>query len=464
MFRDRKRIHQIYFVIDILLLIFSFYLPYKLNPSSLPSGPFGSRIYFSVFVFWGTTLLFLLNNSNLYVTDRYLGIVQESWLVTKCVLFSSVLAALFIFVAKIPAFSRLIFIESGLLLIFSLSSWRAVKRIYVRQVVRQGRYNYNVLIVGAGKIGLALSEAIENSPNLGIRIIGFLDDIKESAINGFKILGKIKDLEDAVKRNFVDEIYVTIPSEKKVVSEVILKGAKLGKSVRLVAEHFDLPYRQIELNYIGYIPLITYSERHIHRSEYFFKRFLDITIAGLVLISVSPVFAIIASLIKIDNSGPVFYIGKRCGKKGKIFNFYKFRSMVDGADNYKEALRQKSEVDGPIFKIKKDPRITKFGAFLRKYSFDELPQLINVLKGDMSIVGPRPFPVEESERIENKYISRLDIKPGITGLAQIRGRSDLSFRHWARWDIWYINNWSLGLDLKILWMTIPAVLKSKGAY
>lgn len=464
MFRDRKRIHQIYFILDILVFIFSYYLPYKLNPSSLPFGSFGFRIYLPVFVFWGTTLVFLLNNSNLYATDRYLGIAQETWLVTKCVLFSAVLAALFIFVAKIGAFSRLIFIEAGLLLIFGLSSWRAVKRIYVRQIVRQGRYNYNVLIVGAGKIGLALSEAIENSPNLGIRIIGFLDDVKESVINGFKIIGKIKDLEDAVKRNFVDEIYVTIPSERKVVSDIILKGAKLGKSVRLVAEHFDLPYRQIELNYIGYIPLITYSERHIHRSEYFLKRFLDITIAGFTFIILSPLLTIIAFLIKIDSSGPVFYIGQRCGKKGKIFYFYKFRSMVDGADNYKEALRQKSEVDGPIFKIKKDPRITKFGSFLRKYSFDELPQLINVLKGDMSIVGPRPFPVEESERIENKYLARLDIKPGITGLAQIRGRSDLSFRHWARWDIWYINNWSLGLDLKIIWMTIPAVIKTKGAY
>jgi lipopolysaccharide/colanic/teichoic acid biosynthesis glycosyltransferase len=138
--------------------------------------------------------------------------------------------------------------------------------------------------------------------------------------------------------------------------------------------------------------------------------------------------------------------------------------MFAGADMHKEDLRSKSEVDGPIFKMRKDPRLTRFGSVLRKYSIDELPQLINVLKGDMSLIGPRPFPVEESEKVENKYISRLNIKPGITGLAQISGRSDLSFRRWARWDVWYINNWSLGLDLKILWRTVPVVLKGKGAY
>ena len=187
-------------------------------------------------------------------------------------------------------------------------------------------------------------------------------------------------------------------------------------------------------------------------------------IGGSALVLFSPFFAIIAILIKLDSQGPVFYVSKRCGEKGRIFNFYKFRSMVKRAETYKDALRYKSEVEGPIFKIKKDPRITRVGRYLRKYSLDELPQLINVIKGDMSLVGPRPFPVEESERIENKYISRLNIKPGITGLAQINGRSNLSFRHWARWDIWYINNWSLGLDLKILWLTMPAVLKTKGAY
>jgi lipopolysaccharide/colanic/teichoic acid biosynthesis glycosyltransferase len=138
--------------------------------------------------------------------------------------------------------------------------------------------------------------------------------------------------------------------------------------------------------------------------------------------------------------------------------------MIKDADSRKESLMNRSEVEGPIFKIRNDPRLTRMGRFLRKFSFDELPQLINVLKGDMSLVGPRPFPVEESSKVEYRHIPRLNIRPGITGLAQVKGRSDLKFNNWMRWDIWYVENWSLGLDLKILLWTIPAVLNGKGAY
>jgi lipopolysaccharide/colanic/teichoic acid biosynthesis glycosyltransferase len=232
----------------------------------------------------------------------------------------------------------------------------------------------------------------------------------------------------------------------------------------VVAEHFGLPYSQVKLDYIGVIPLLTYFEESVYGARNTVKRLLDIFVSGSILIFFLPFLVLIACLIKIESSGPVFYISKRSGRKGIVFDFYKFRSMVNGADNHKKSLREKSEVTGPIFKIKKDPRLTRVGKFLRKYSIDELPQLINVLKGDMSLVGPRPFPVEESQQIECKHIPRLNIRPGITGLAQIKGRSDLSFSHWMRWDNWYLHNWSLGLDIKILLWTIPAVLKAKGAY
>lgn len=464
MYQDRKKIRVIYLIIDLFLISLSFYLPYKLNPGLVPLGSLGLRAYGPVFAFWGIVLIFLLNNYRLYFTDRSLSIIQEWWMVCKCILFSCFLAGLFIFGLKIDIFSRLVFIESTFLLLFSISVWRTLKRIYVRRLIRKGYSNYNVLIVGAGRIGLELIEQIRNNPYLGIKVIGFLDDVKTAEIDGYKILGKISDLEEVVKRYFIDEIYVTIPSERRVISDIILKGTKLEKTIRIVAEHFDLPFRKIKLNYIGFMPLITYSQAQPHGTERFIKRFLDVLISGAGLIVLFPLFLIIAFLIKLDSPGPVFYISRRCGKKGKIFNFYKFRSMINDADRVKELLKDKSEVDGPIFKIRQDPRITKLGRFLRKYSLDELPQLINVLKGDMSLVGTRPFPVEESERIENKYISRLNIKPGITGLAQINGRSDLPFRRWVRWDNWYINNWSLGLDLKILWWTMPAILKGKGAY
>jgi len=459
-----KRIRFIYFFVDITFISLSFYGAFKFNPDLAPYNPAGIRLYLSTYLFWGITLIFFLHNAQLYYTDRYLSISGEWLKVARCALLSSILTALFIFFLKLDIFSRTIFVESGILLLLSLAIWRMIKRLCVRYLIQKGYANFNVLIVGAGRIGLNLAQEIQAFPHLGIRTVGFLDDLRTGEREGIKILGKMSDIEQVVKQFFIDEIYITIPSERKVSSEIIEKGTKLGKTVRVVAEHFGLPYNQVRLNYVGVIPLLTYFEKNAHGAEGVVKRLLDIFISGFILILLLPLFGIIAFLIKLESSGPVLYISKRCGKKGIVFDFYKFRSMERNADSCKGALKDKSEVKGPIFKIRKDPRLTKVGRVLRKYSLDELPQLINVFKGDMSLVGPRPFPVEESQQIEYKHIPRLNIKPGITGLAQVKGRSDLSFSHWMRWDNWYLHNWSLGLDIKIILWTIPVVLRGKGAY
>ncbi len=465
MFRLKSRIYFIYIFIDIALISLSFYWPHKFNPGLVPQNYSADlKSYLAVYAFWGVVLLFLLQNAFLYYTDRYLSVSREWLKVARCVLYASILTVLFIFILKLEIFSRLVFIESTLSLLFSLSIWRTLKRLYVRYLIQKGYANYSVLIIGAGNAGLALAEEIKTFPYLGIRTVGFLDDTRTGEVNGSQVLGRIDDIERIVNRYFVDEIYVTIPSERKIVGEIIQKGTRLGRTVRIVSEHFNMPYRQVKLNYIGAIPLMTYFEKSPRASESVAKRVIDIIISVLALILLSPFFAIIACLIKIESPGAVFYVSKRSGRKGATFNLYKFRSMVDDADSCKEALKDKSDVEGPIFKIRKDPRLTGIGRFLRRYSIDELPQLINVLKGDMSLVGPRPFPVEESNKVEYRHIPRLNIRPGITGLAQIKGRSDLKFNNWMRWDIWYIDNWSLGLDIKILMWTIPAVLKGRGAY
>lgn len=459
-----RGIHFIYFFVDIVFMAFSFYEVFKLNPGLIQLNPEGIRIYLSIYFFWGVVLVFLLHNAHLYYTDRYLSVSGEWLKVGRCVLLASILTALFIFILKLDIFSRVVFVESSFALLLSLSAWRTIKRLYVRYLIRKGYANRNILIIGAGRIGLTLAEEIKTFPYLGIRTIGFLDDARTGERDGTKILGKINDIEQIVKKFFIDEIYITIPSERKVSVEIIQKGTKLGKTVRVVAEHFGLPYSQVNLNYIGVIPLLIYFEKSVHGAESGIKRSIDIFISGAILILFTPLLVIIACLIKLESSGPALYVSKRCGRKGIIFNFYKFRSMIHNADSLKEQIRHRSEVDGPIFKIRKDPRFTKIGAFLRKYSLDEFPQLINVLKGDMSLVGPRPFPVEESEKIEYKHTPRLNIRPGMTGLAQVKGRSGLKFNQWMRWDSWYLNNWSLGLDIKILIWTIPVVLRGKGAY
>jgi exopolysaccharide biosynthesis polyprenyl glycosylphosphotransferase len=194
------------------------------------------------------------------------------------------------------------------------------------------------------------------------------------------------------------------------------------------------------------------------------KRIVDIALSLIGLVAVLPVFLIVALAIKIDSRGPVFFKQLRVGKNGSFFYMYKFRSMVANAEELKEKLFSINEATGPVFKIKKDPRVTRVGAFIRKYSIDELPQLINVLRGDMSLIGPRPPLPNEVEQYSDYHWRRLDVKPGITGLWQVSGRSNLSFDEWVNLDIYYIENWSISLDIKILLNTIPAVLKGQGAY
>lgn len=195
------------------------------------------------------------------------------------------------------------------------------------------------------------------------------------------------------------------------------------------------------------------------------KRIFDVIVSSFLLFILFPFFLLIAILIKLDSPGSVFFIQRRIGWRGRVFSCYKFRTMIKDAEKLKVSLMDKNEAEGGvIFKMKDDPRVTRVGRILRRYSLDELPQLINVLKGDMSLVGPRPFPVDESKRIDSKYLLRFEVRPGMTGMAQVRGRSVLSFHKWMRWDLWYVNNWSFLLDLKILWWTISAVLRRKGAY
>ena len=463
----RRRIHLAYFLVDFLLIGFSFYFPSALNPGLFPANIEEVRLYLITFSSWGVILIFILNNHQLYLTDRHISITQELFKVARCILYSSILVALFIFLTKIDIFSRLIFLEANLLLAVQLSVWRVIKRIYVRYLIRSGYGNYNVLIIGVNKQSLFLIDEIRNNPYLGLKVVGLLDGNKE--IEGLeqeniRILGKIEDLERIVKQNFIDEIYIADIYRRSLVTEIIKKAEKLGKTVRVVVENFDMSYRRIGVNYIGIMPLMTYYESLAHGADSAWKRCLDI-VAGIgVLILLFPLLVIIAILVKLDSRGPVFYVSQRSGRKGIAFNFYKFRSMVKDAEKQRSALSDKSEVKGPIFKIRQDPRLTRVGKILRKYSLDELPQLFNVLKGDMSLVGPRPFPVEESNKIEYQHIPRLNIRPGITGLAQVRGRSNLKFNQWMRWDTWYMENWSLGLDMRILFWTVPAVFKGRGAY
>jgi exopolysaccharide biosynthesis polyprenyl glycosylphosphotransferase len=464
MIRQNKYIYLFYLFIDLVLISICFYASFHLNLSVVPQDPEARKLYLTVFIIWTICLIYIFNIFSLYRTPRETGVINEIFTVFKGVAYSSVLGALFIFILKINIFSRAIFLESAFFLVFALSMWRLIKRLLIRQLISRGYLNHNVLIIGVNKeTEILIQEALDN-PHLGLKIAGLLDNDRTGDFFGFKILGGLDKIEYAVKKYFIDEIFITEKSCGVFMRDIIMTCVSLEKNIRILIDDFNLSSPKLNLSYLGSFPLLTYYQEEGFKLYIIFKQVMDFFISGILLFLLIPVFMIITCLIKLEGGGPVFYSSRRSGKKGKAFNCYKFRSMVDKAEDLKQGLRPKSEVDGPIFKIKEDPRITRIGRFLRRYSLDELPQLFNVFMGDMSLVGPRPFPVEESDKIEYRHISRLNIRPGITGLAQIKGRSDLKFNNWMRWDAWYANNLSIGLDIKILLWTIPAVIRAKGVY
>jgi exopolysaccharide biosynthesis polyprenyl glycosylphosphotransferase len=232
----------------------------------------------------------------------------------------------------------------------------------------------------------------------------------------------------------------------------------------IVPRFFEVFASNATIQELEGMPVVNLPPMRLSRSVRVLKRAVDVTAAGLGLLVLSPLLAVTAIAIKLDSRGPVFFRQERHGRGGSVFRIVKFRTMVDGAEGQRHALAEENEVDGALFKIKDDPRITRVGGFLRKTSIDELPQLWNVLRGEMSLVGPRPFVIHESSQITGWASRRLDLTPGITGLWQVLGRNDMPFEEMVKLDYIYVTNWSLWWDLKILGQTIPVVLGRRGAY
>ena len=463
-------VRLVYVFVDIIAVFGAIFLACMLRETKFPldlralfldtSNPF-----YVVFLSWLIAVLFYNNLHKLYETRRELVERHEMGQVIRSVFLAAVTVLAFVYSIKVEGFPRSAFILMVVFTMIMLCVWRMVKRWFVSTLVARGYNNANVIIVGAGKVGMMLASEIENRPRLGLRIVGFLDDHKTTADLGgrYRVLGALSELDKVVPRNFVSKIFITIHPEGKVFHRMLETADDLDVAACVVPYAFDKATTELFKYNIGYVPVLEYCEMG-HQRRQFGKRAFDMLVAFFGLAVMSPVFAVIAVLIKLDSPGPVFYFSKRYGFGGQIFSMWKFRSMVADADQKLEALKTRNEVDGPIFKIKQDPRVTALGRFLRKYSLDELPQIVNVFLGDMSLVGPRPFPVGQLQEEDLQQLKRLEVRPGITGLWQVRGRSDVSFGQLIKWDTWYINNWSFTLDLEILFETIPVVVKGKGAY
>jgi exopolysaccharide biosynthesis polyprenyl glycosylphosphotransferase len=404
------------------------------------------------------TLLFC-QEQRLYRTPRERSALDESLAVVKAVSFAGILMTAFLYLSGINVVSRLVVVTTYALNALTLSLWRYAKRRMVLRRAERGIGARNALVIGAGGVGQALATELENNKLLGYRFVGFLDSDRSADA---RTLGRVEDLRRVVRTEYVDEIFVTVPSERELVKGLVREAQAQRLSINVIPELYDgvgwaAPFRRL-----GNFPVMDLHWQPLPTFGLFLKRIIDVVVSSIMLIVCIPIFAVVALLIKLDSSGTAFYIAPRAGKKGRPFRCVKFRTMVVDADKLKEKLRGQNERAGPCFKIANDPRMTPLGRILRKYSADELPQLWNVLVGDMSLVGPRPHPLDDYKQYDLDHRRRLEVKPGITGLWQVTARQDPSFETNMRLDLQYIEQWSLKLDFEIMIRTAGAIVRAEG--
>jgi exopolysaccharide biosynthesis polyprenyl glycosylphosphotransferase len=336
-------------------------------------------------------------------------------------------------------------------------TWRWFDRDNSHDIVGK-RGKRNVFIVGAGGLGRRIASYLETHPEMERTFCGFLEDRKPVG-NG--VIGRTSDLAQLARTGFVDEVILATPHDRDLTLRVLRAAQHLRLDVKMAPDLFGCePTRETER--IGGIPLFSLHEERLPVAGLLLKRALDVAGAGTLLILLAPALMLLAILIRLDSLGPALYAAPRAGRKGRPFRCYKFRTMVRDADALKEELRKKNQRQGPFFKVTGDPRITRIGRILRCYSLDELPQLWNVLKGEMSLVGPRPHPLDDFSSYAIEHLPRLDVIPGMTGLWQVTARRDPSFQAGMNLDIEYIQRWSLAMDLRILLKTAAVVLRGSG--
>ncbi len=365
-------------------------------------------------------------------------------------------------------YSRALFLEAGIIVILLLGLARAVQNWIIGQMYARGIGVSRVIIVGAGEIGRTVMRTIVAQPELGYQIVGFVDDNPKKGqtdIGRFKALGPLDNLPNLLDQGDVDEVIITLPwMYHRRIMAIVRECERRRVAARIVPDLFQMSLSHVDVNDLGGVPLIGVRQVSFGQSARLVKRLVDIAMAATGLVLCLPLFLIVALAIRLDSPGSIIFSQNRVGLNGKIFRLHKFRSMREGAENELEQLREMNEADGPLFKIHNDPRMTRVGRFLRRTSIDELPQLWNVLRGEMSMVGPRPALPNEIEQYQEWHKKRLEVRPGLTGLWQVRGRCLLSFDEGVLLDIYYIENWSLWLDFKIMLLTVPHVLFGDGAY
>jgi exopolysaccharide biosynthesis polyprenyl glycosylphosphotransferase len=370
-----------------------------------------------------------------------------------------------LFITRDLAISRaLVLLLTCSTMIFLCASRTVCRANRYRQYER-GLSTRHIAILGANQLSRDLGRQISRESRLGYTLRGYVlapDSERGPDTSGMQVIGELSELGRIARKYFLDEIVIAEQYPIQTVVGIIKEAGRLGIDVRTLCGYYtDLaPHSGIE--YLGYFPLVALHRNTPRTIAVALKRAGDIALSLLALIAALPTMLAVAIAIRLEGPGPIFYTAERIGRRGRIFPCFKFRTMVSNADQLRKEMEGLNERDGVLFKMKNDPRITPLGRFLRKYSLDELPQFFNVLRGEMSLVGPRPPLASEVEKYDLEHLRRLEVPPGLTGLWQVQARQDASFEKYIALDTAYVENWSFWLDMKILWRTAEVVMRGTG--
>lgn len=435
----------------------------RLVPAAL--NPFGDYVVLLglILPLWGL----LLYAAGFYRSHRTLPLGEEIWAAMKVSFGGTATLAILIYGLKLEFVSRWFLVVFGAVNFGVLAAEKVGLRLVSRAVRSRGFNFRTVLLVGTGPKATQLGEFLEAHPHWGFRVIGYLDDDNGGEIrlaNRWECLGRISDLETILMREVVDEVIFVIEKGRLGEYEQALAAAERhGVRSHVSLDIFPHVLARPVLEEMDGVPLLTFTTTPSNPLQLVVKRAVDLAISFILFVLTLPIQVAAAILIKLSSPGPVFFRQVRCGLNGRHFTLVKFRTMHSGAEDRLLEISHLNEMSGPVFKVSRDPRLTKIGRLLRRLSIDELPQLWNVIVGNMSLVGPRPPLPEEVARYEPWQRRRLSMKPGLTCLWQVSGRSEVDFDRWMAMDLKYIDTWSPMLDVKILLKTVPAVLSGRGA-
>ncbi|MBC8232618.1 sugar transferase [bacterium] len=489
MLKEHARLsRQFAITVDIATVIVAFILSFYVRWALLFLIPFGVNTSLSDYalllivipiIWWA-----LLNVQNAYTWQRFTSLKTEYRRVFKTTVFGTLILMAVVFIFRIRDLPRSLITIFPVLSFLLLVLEKTLLYHMIGRMRKQGRNRKKALIVGTGELAEEFAAIADKYTDWGLEVIGFLTNKteetgKKNTERGLwmaelgcsqlrtcdvKVLGTYEDLLTIIHELGVEEVVLALPAKDlNMAHKMLTLCEQEGIQVRLISNFFRTIIAKLHISEIHGMPILTFSTAPMKEWQQFIKRCIDVIVSLAALAVLSPLFLIIAVLIKLTSSGPVFYEWKVIGFNKKPFKGYKFRSMVKDADKLKERFLVQNEMAGPMFKMKNDPRITLVGRFLRKFSLDELPQLWSILKGDMSLVGPRPCLQTELPHFESWQRRKFSVKPGLTCFWQVSGRNDIKdFNEWAKMDLEYIDNWSLWLDFKILLKTFPVVVLGKG--